>query len=1262
MASPMSQSSTIGLSRRLNPTPHRSGIGSNTLLLLHSSHRPRPFPGRLRNRPLPIYTLPAASSAPATSTAAAASSAVHCNAIPATLVAAAGTSPTPLIAPGAVAGACSSRYGCRWGAARRYGCVHGWGGGRRLQVVAARGRPEEGETAAAGDGSGEGVRERAGITADAGAGTGVGGGSHDSGVAGGGGRAMDAEQLLTLAEEYVDAWWRGVARGADAVAEALRELVVQPGEGALAPGPTHGSLGERAPHQAATAASTTHTSSRRDEHHAEKMKAATSPLGAAQGPGGAAVAAGGAASRGAGSGVAAQEAAAAKEKAEGVASKREARPAGQAGTGEGLPKDGGEGVASKGGVAAAGEAKKAEEKGLRREGEREREDVEAAAAAGEGAAGIHISGGGGGGGEVELVPDGVLHKRPLRGYDALISHLAVQHTEYHRVQYRPVVSAASAPSHCAFVLGEYRMQDVGGLAGHPATFRVSRGYCLYKLAVDPHSGRIVRGWVRRQLTQEERDERVWDPVHVYPAPFPLEHLHLTRGGRPDPRVMEEAACAWVAAQATAPPQPPPPEQKQDEEKETDGKVSTSAEHQHQQQQQTLTGAKELGRVTTPGGQGGGEAAVDVAASSGGPKAEEAEGAGAPQAALSDASGDEVSEPTSAAPAAARTEPNTGGEREATADREKGSNGAGSGVDADGGLQSISTAGFINSVSPHVSSLGGAAGEISSTGSSAAGRESGGGGSSSEHGGSGGGDAEAAPAPAPAPAPAAMAAGGVEGGSAAGGKEPLSPVSSSSSTTAEASEAAAAVPNSPAVTTTRAQARLTNQILAEDCRLLDAYGIWPGPEEDHGPYAPSYSGTYGGRRPQAVVGAQRVLHRIQAQQQRCLRIEPVLRDVAVSEDHNIAFVHWTNTIVPAPEPATPAAAPAAPLQQSAAAKLSPSAAALSRTERVYGRGAADVAAVSTAAASVASAAAQAASAAADAATTAASAASVAATSANTAATIAATAATAAAFIAQGEAADVSSSRSSKGPDGAVAPSALPSPATPLLGPASEQGATAKGAASAQMKEEERQKQKQPAAVALEERKGAAGAAQIEGSLTAGSTANNTSGGSRSSSTGKSGVSSSKGGDAAEGSSSGGGSTRPLGLQDLRIPMPQLPQMPQMPYMQMPIQIQNLEDALSAAAQRVAGAAGTAAAAASAAAAAATAVIRADAAAAAASTGARDQPAATAAAAAPTRRPPPAADLPYHQDCMAALLFHDDGTISDVWLFRGPFHFERRMLRP
>lgn len=115
-----------------------------------------------------------------------------------------------------------------------------------------------------------------------------------------------------------------------------------------------------------------------------------------------------------------------------------------------------------------------------------------------------------------------------------------------------------------FVLAEYRMQDVGGLAGHPATFRISRGHALFRLQVgatavhaacmgglgfascqtrcrlarhnistSPYvtrgelptihrdgvgaqvalagaagGAKVVRGWVRRQLTHEEREQRI----------------------------------------------------------------------------------------------------------------------------------------------------------------------------------------------------------------------------------------------------------------------------------------------------------------------------------------------------------------------------------------------------------------------------------------------------------------------------------------------------------------------------------------------------------------------------------------------------------------------------------------------------------------------------------------------------------------------------------------------------------------------------------
>jgi hypothetical protein len=32
----------------------------------------------------------------------------------------------------------------------------------------------------------------------------------------------------------------------------------------------------------------------------------------------------------------------------------------------------------------------------------------------------------------------------------------------------------------------------------------------------------------------------------------------------------------------------------------------------------------------------------------------------------------------------------------------------------------------------------------------------------------------------------------------------------------------------------------------------------------------------------------------------------------------------------------------------------------------------------------------------------------------------------------------------------------------------------------------------------------------------------------------------------------------------------------------------------------------------------------------------------------------------QDCLAVLLFDEAGLVCDVWLLRGPFHWERRLL--
>lgn len=44
--------------------------------------------------------------------------------------------------------------------------------------------------------------------------------------------------------------------------------------------------------------------------------------------------------------------------------------------------------------------------------------------------------------------------------------------------------------------------------------------------------------------------------------------------------------------------------------------------------------------------------------------------------------------------------------------------------------------------------------------------------------------------------------------------------------------------------------------------MDAYGVWLDPEDLYGSAVhPTYGGTYGGRRPTAVVGAKRIVHRL-----------------------------------------------------------------------------------------------------------------------------------------------------------------------------------------------------------------------------------------------------------------------------------------------------------------------------------------------------------------------------------------------------------------
>ncbi|KAG2454583.1 hypothetical protein HYH02_000425 [Chlamydomonas schloesseri] len=1013
----------------------------------------------------------------------------------------------------------------------------------------------------------------------------------------------DRGQIIAVCEQFVDAWWRGVARGVDTATDTFSQLLVgapqppsppppavaappapPPADTAAAQGGAAGSPESGASSSAtaggsdasapAATAPPPHKHHEHDRHlHLGWRRAHREPKrSVAQAP---------------------------PPQQQPLDSLPEARQAPTQATSDGPGSSSSSSGSSSGGTGTGGAraGSKVADAGA----------APAAAAAGEADQ------------EFLLLPDGVLHRRPLRGYGTLLTQLAAQHAEYHRVQYRPVASAANPGSGVGYVLGEFRMQDVGGLAGHPATFRISKGNCLYKFqvveeragaeggpaleagrggasataaagaaATGSGSGRrrhvISRGWVRRQMTQEERDDRVWDPVHVYPAPFPIERLHLTRGGRPDAAAMEEAACAWVAAQAKP--------------------------------RRRTVAQPTIPPIATGGGGSAGE----------GPAAQ-------PQL-------EEV-----------------GGLQRQRAVEE------GSGGASAGHVTSISTLRQITSTDPH------RAGQLPDTAAS----------------------------------------------SSSSSRSTSSSGASSSSSTA-----------------------MLGSCGGRSGMLHDAYGIYPGPEDLRLLSGAGGAGGYGSSRSQQpVLGPEAILQRIQAQQRLTEHVEPLLHDVAVSADHNIAFVHWVNIITPAaaaaaattaePEPAATAAAAratsgggsragmqsplrggtaavaarAVPRQQvqsgeavgkpqapaaegcglsreagvgeveqapsdvgvpaggtseagagDAASAAAPLAGPASSSDaglglQVSGSGttpggmltsgsgrssAASIAAVSnvaTAAANAATAAAQAATAAAGVATTAASAANVAATTANTAATMAATAATAAAFMAAAEQADPPVITSSAAADGAAGE------ATPASLGQTGAGAMARGGTRAALS---------PASAAGAPR-GPASPLENQQEPSGGATGGGSGGNS--------------GGD--------GGPLSSLDLrlqerlQDLRLAMPQV-------QMQMPAQIQGLEEVITAAAQRVAGAAGTAAAAASAAAAAATAVIMAEQAAQqqaaagggkAAGGGAAER-AGAATAVAPLPPPPP--PVPYHQENMAALLFDDDGAVTDVWLLRSPFHWERRLLRP
>ncbi|KAF8059445.1 ABCA9 [Scenedesmus sp. PABB004] len=177
---------------------------------------------------------------------------------------------------------------------------------------------------------------------------------------------------------------------------------------------------------------------------------------------------------------------------------------------------------------------------------------------------------------VVLTADGVRQLDDAHGLTQVLAELERAHLEYHRSEHRPMLYAASAASQRVYALVEGRYQDVGALPGHPATFRRARGRCaarpralraarrdadadaarrrapprhhrisqvhhILALQVAP-GGRVGRLWLRRQLTEEDKDELLHAPLACYPSPFPRESLVLV-----DAAAHEAAAARMVAA-------------------------------------------------------------------------------------------------------------------------------------------------------------------------------------------------------------------------------------------------------------------------------------------------------------------------------------------------------------------------------------------------------------------------------------------------------------------------------------------------------------------------------------------------------------------------------------------------------------------------------------------------------------------------------------------------------------------------------------------
>eukprot|EP00775_Hariotina_reticulata_P004499 gene4499-4752_t len=133
-----------------------------------------------------------------------------------------------------------------------------------------------------------------------------------------------------------------------------------------------------------------------------------------------------------------------------------------------------------------------------------------------------------------------------KGFSQVLAELERAHLEYHRSEHRPMLYAASVPSQRVYALVEGRYQDVGAMPGHPATFRVSKVHHI--LALQVAGGRVVRLWLRRQLTEEDKDELLHEPLACYSCPFPRESLRLADAamrGQGRRHMSKEAAVQYL---------------------------------------------------------------------------------------------------------------------------------------------------------------------------------------------------------------------------------------------------------------------------------------------------------------------------------------------------------------------------------------------------------------------------------------------------------------------------------------------------------------------------------------------------------------------------------------------------------------------------------------------------------------------------------------------------------------------------------------------